>query len=374
MKSVVIFIESLYCGGAERSLISLLNNIERSNLSIKVLVSKRGGEFEKELPEDIGLENITFYPTFISRLKFKIARIFNFFYKKHNAQLFWKATKKNIPVFHGHYDIAIAWGQGFATYFVSEKINATKKYAWVNTDYEKAGYVFRLDYDKYNRFDKIVCISDFVGQIMKRRFDENRVITIKNIVDRTEILSRTKDTVSMHFDKTQCNILSVGRLEIYKGFELAVLAAGILLKRGCNFHWYIIGNGSEKDTISRLIIKNELQPYITLMGQINNPYPYMNECDIYVQTSRFEGMGRTLIEAGILNKPIITTNFPTASYLFEDKITALIVEMNPEAIANATELLINDQIIRENLTNNLMNKGDNEKEVTLNKVYCLLNC
>lgn len=102
-----------------------------------------------------------------------------------------------------------------------------------------------------------------------------------------------------------------------------------------DFHWYIIGEGSERSVLERNIANRELQDYISLLGFRENPYPYIREAYVYVQTSEFEGLGRTLIEASVLNRPIVSTNFPTAYGILKDRDDALIVEKTGEDIAIA---------------------------------------
>ena len=109
-----------------------------------------------------------------------------------------------------------------------------------------------------------------------------------------------------------------------------------------------------------------------LIGFRENPYPFIKNCDIYVQTSLFEGLGLTVIEASILNKPIVTTNFPTAFSILEHKKTGVIAEMNPEDIAFGIQRVINDNDFRKQLIENLENQVDNEKEKTLKKVKKLI--
>ena len=99
-----------------------------------------------------------------------------------------------------------------------------------------------------------------------------------------------------------------------------------------DFHWYIIGEGSERSVLERNIANRELQDYISLLGFRENPYPYIREAYVYVQTSEFEGLGRTLIEASVLNRPIVSTNFPTAYGILKDRDDALIVEKTGEDI------------------------------------------
>lgn len=98
----------------------------------------------------------------------------------------------------------------------------------------------------------------------------------------------------------------------------------------------------------------------------------MNNADIYVQTSRFEGYCLTLGEARILNTPVISTNFDVVYNQLVDGENGLIVDMKPKAIAEAIERISRDSVLREHIVDNLKKekKGNIEE---IEKLYNLLN-
>ena len=110
-----------------------------------------------------------------------------------------------------------------------------------------------------------------------------------------------------------------------------------------------------------------------LLGYKENPYPYIKSCDIYAQTSLFEGLGLTVIEAAILQKPIVTTNFPTSYSIIENEITGLICNMNPLDIAKSIERYLNNPELNKKIVKNLSLLKNNDKEISLNKVNDLLS-
>lgn len=333
-KKIVFFVESLHCGGAERSLLSLLNNLDSSKYDIYLLVLNKGGEFEEFLPSFVIYNKVNIKFTLLGRLKFKLFK--KLLPKRHNAQFFWKAFNSSIPQYSESFDIAVGWGQGFATYFTAEKIKAKRKLAWVNTDYAKAGYKSQYDQEIYSKYDKVVGISDFVKNSMEVFIPTEKVVTIPNIIDVDDVEKRANKPISENLKKNyKMLIVSVGRLAKPKAFDLAIKAANILKDKGVDFIWYIIGEGSEREYLQSLIDQYELKQHFTLLGFRSNPYPYINQADLYVQTSIFEGLGRTLIEAAMLHKPIVTTDFETAYDLVDQDKTGMITPKAPEAIAAA---------------------------------------
>ena len=75
-------------------------------------------------------------------------------------------------------------------------------------------------------------------------------------------------------------------------------------------------------------------------------YPYMAQCDVYVQTSSFEGYGLTIAEAKILGKPVVSTNFDVVHDQIKHEHDGLIAEMTPESVADNILRLINEKDLR----------------------------
>lgn len=343
-RKLVFFVESLHCGGAERSLLSLLNNLNPSRYDIQVLVLNKGGAFEEFLPSFVTYNKVDIKFGFLGRSKFKLFQ--KLLPKRHNAQYFWKAFNSSIPQYSEEFDIAVGWGQGFATYFTAEKIKAKRKLAWVNTDYAKAGYKSQYDQEIYSKYDKVVGISDFVKNSMEAFIPADKVITIPNIIDVDDVEERAKERINENLKKNEeFVIVSVGRLAKPKAFDLAIKAASVIKTKGVNFVWYIIGEGGEREYLQSLIEEYDLKDHFTLLGFRSNPYPYIKQSDLYVQTSIFEGLGRTLIEATMLHIPIVTTDFETAFDLVDENKTGLITAKNPKDIASAIiELYQNEDL------------------------------
>lgn len=371
MKNIVFFVESMHCGGAERSLLSLLANLDPSRYNIDLLVINKGGEFEKFIPKHVNYKSADTSFAIFGKLKFKLYQ--RFLTPRHKAQFFWKAFKNSIPEYKTNYDLAIAWGQGYATYYTAKKINAKRKLAWVNIDYEKAGYVKDHDVEIYSKFDKVVGVSDFVKESMQMFLPTEKVISIRNIIDITDVTQRARAEVSEKFDPQFFNIVSIGRLAKQKAFETSVEAAKILKEKKFQFRWYIIGEGAERPFLESLVEKYNLKDNFILLGFRDNPYPYINNADLYVQTSAFEGLGRTLIEASILCKPIVTTNFPTAFGILKPNETGIITEMDAVSVAIGVQSIIENTELRDKIIKNLENQVDNGKETTLAKVYELFD-
>lgn len=376
MKNILFVIESLHLGGAEKSLVTLLQNLDYNLYEVDLITFHEAGFFREFVPAEVNQMQITFPKlSLLDRLRYAVKRKQN--EKMHPAQLFWPIVSSYFKKIEKQYDIAIAYNQGFATYFAADKILATKKYAWLNTDYQKAGYQSEKDQEFYAKFNKVVTVSPEAEKSFRKAFQKSLSVIeteiIKDISDDRIIKEQASKKLEFNFNSSEINIVSVGRLISYKGFRLAIEACKILKEKEYPVHWYIVGEGTERSSLENDIESNKLTEYFTLVGADPNPYPYMKACDIYVQTSLFEGLGLTVIEASILQKPIVCTNFPTAFGILKDNETGLIAEMTAESIAENIERLINDVNLRNLLVKNLSLQENFDKEKSLQQINDLLN-
>ena len=166
-------------------------------------------------------------------------------------------------------------------------------------------------------------------------------------------------------------ILTLGRLANGKRYDRAIEACKILKEKSINFRWYALGIGGLKEELKSKIRENGLENDFLLLGVKANPYPYIKRCDIYVQTSDFEGFGLAIAEARILNKPVVTTRFDAVYNQMIHRKNGLVVDMNAEAVANGILELIYNKELNNNIVEYLKRekKGNMEE---LDKFYDLI--
>lgn len=388
-KQLLFVIDSLTCGGAEKSLVTLLNLIDYSKFDVDLMMFKRGGAFESLVPENV---HIILAPHYFEQLQLRknrklkdiyyrlktsfLLRVNGLFKEKyHTEQIVYQSLKSYLKNQEKEYDCAIAYNQGMPTYYVSNHITAKRKLAWINCNYVETKYNKRYDALCYQEINHVVVVSDFIRESLKKYPFYKKVEVVNDIVDPQliECLSELNDQYDGGMEYKGLKLLTVARLEKIKGYDLLVRAASRLKKEGLEFKWFIIGEGTERDRINSLCQQYHLENEIILLGQKTNPYVYMKRCDIYVQTSRNEGLGLTVIEAKILEKPIVCTNFSTASSLIEDKEDGLLCNIDEKDIALKILELIRDKELYTMILRNLQvqQKFDTKREIE--KVYNLID-
>lgn len=394
MKKLLFVINSLTIGGSEKSLVSILNLIDFSKYTVDLLMLKVGEEFDKYIPEQVNILPIPKYYSYlydnnldialVEKLRFKLCRYKcsiklklngKLMKRQNNQQIFYENQKKLLNELEKKYDVAIAYAQGFPTYFIVDKVKANKKFAWINCDYTATAYDKELDKLYYDKIDKIIAVSEAGKKsiVNVNKDYEKKIEIIKDIVNPKLIQDMSKEKIN-ELDYNEFNIVTVARLVVgYKGYDLAIKAAKLLKDEGYNFKWYAIGEGNDRDKINRLIQENKVEDRFILLGSRDNPYPYMKNCSLYVQPSRIEGFGLTVIEAKILKKPIVCTNFSTSKELIKHKFDGLIVEIDEKSIFNGIKSYINSIDLKEKIINQLNNQRPYNTLNELSKIYELIN-
>lgn len=377
MKKIIFVMPNFGAGGAEKSLLMLLYKLKDiKDLRVDVLFFKKEGIFIEQIPKEINvidadktlktayskfsLKNIKSFRTCVISFMRPFATLISKLFSKserHKRQIRWKYFyKRYISVLQEEYDFACGYLDGEAMYYVVDKIKASKKYGWNQNDYRGLHISEKIDSKYYAKLDKIVTLSDVCLEILKDVFPNytNKMVQIPPIVTEEYINSCAKKFIPEEYGENDgFRIISVGRLVEQKGFDMAIEAAEILKERCINFKWFIIGNGELYESLRQQIEKSNLRNKVILLGEHGNPYPYIKNADVFVQSSRYEGKSVVLNETKMLAKPILATNYPTVTDQIENGVDGVIVEMNPEGIANGLERLINDKTLQETLKNNL---------------------
>ncbi|SEC07583.1 glycosyltransferase [Paenibacillus sp. GP183] len=394
---ILISVYDMEIGGIERSLINMLESFNYDKYEIDLLICNHTGDFLGLIPDKVNvLPQKPKYTVFrkpllqclkeghisttIIRVLCKAAagvkaRLRNL--KEGSGyiqmQLTLKYSSYVLPRQKKKYDIAIsyAWPHDI----VANKVTADKKIAWIHTDYSELEIDNKLDLDVWSEFDHIASISDACTKAFLTKYPslENKIILIENITSPKFIQKMAEDYIQLNVTNNQAfNIVSVGRLSFVKGFDMAVEALRILHDKGLTeIKWFIIGYGGFESELKELIAQNNLEDSFLLLGKKTNPYPYIKACDLYVQPSRYEGKAVTVTEAKILGKPILITNYPTASSQIEDGIDGVTCDLSVVGIVDGIERLYRSHEFRNALIDYLKDQ-DFSNTYELNKLELLM--
>jgi len=185
---------------------------------------------------------------------------------------------------------------------------------------------------------------------------KHKITVIPNYVDSTEVLKKSLHNIDFSTDGIM--ILSVGRLSAEKGFNLAIEACRLLVDAlpDIPFSWYVLGTGADEKKLSSLISFHGLEKKFYLLGENENPYPYMRMADIFVQPSYYEADSIVIHEAIILKKLIVATRTHSTARLINHLIDGIIVDISAKSIADGILLLLTDSEIKNTILTNIQNK------------------
>ena len=279
----------------------------------------------------------------------------HFFGKTEFAELNINFDK--IPELQETFDIAVNFHihSPFLVRYLSEKVTAKKKLSWIHNDFATTQYNIKRLQSYLKCCDTFFAVSQKLVDEFIEIFPEYNEITFLalNLVPFDEIkkkatLDRAEEYVSV--PNGYLKLLSVGRLESQKGYDLTIKVCKKMIDSGLKFKWFIIGEGSERKIIEKEIKKHGIENTLCLLGIKTNPYPYFKDCDIYVQTSKHEGWGLTITEAKTFYKPIVATNFAGAKEQLKNGINGDIAEISVNSIYEKLLRLFEEPDRRNNYT------------------------
>ena len=341
MKRVAIVSRKMITGGVERALIAMLKHIDYTTTEVDLYLEALGGELFEELPKEVhciqlpsvqGAEALS-HPLSAAR---KLRAMLKLRSKRWSyIEQCWLSSQMLMPI-RKEYDVAIAYHapNTVPVFYVIDGLKAGKKILWLHGDLENNAGDTELALRYHSRYDQVFAVSRSAQDSFIQYHPEmqSRVSVFHNYIDAEDIRRKSYTGPVFSDEFSGVRILSIGRLDDQKGFDLAVTSCKELIDKGYPIRWYVCGEGAGRDLLERMIRENGLDGQFVLLGNQPNPYGYLRCSDLYVQPSRSEGYCTTTNEARMLGKPVITTAVSGASEQFENNVTGWIVPIDADAI------------------------------------------
>lgn len=376
-KNILFVVDNLKMGGVTRVLINLLKNLDTTQYDIDLLVLHYYNDMAIEIPKNIniisGSKSFSIVDKNIKSLirQKDIKNILTkvYFSFKIKTDLIKNTIKKDRLIkVKKHYDVEIAFGDGFP-YIYTSCGNSNKKIAWMHSDVMVKDYSARYYKNikkALSKMDLCVAVSDQVATAYKKRYNIENIEVIANIIDDYEIIQKSQLPVSIPFDDKQLNFVSVGRLDYSKNYLMLLNISKHLIEDGYNFKIYIIGDGDEKSLLEKSIINLNMEKNFILLGRKDNPYPYIKYSDLFLLSSRYEGLPTVIIEALILHVPCISTEVAGVKQILDNSFGIITKNTENDFYLGLKNLLDNPKQINE-MKKNLQNyKYDNN--TIINKI------
>lgn len=372
-------------GGIERSLTSFLRVLDTKNNEVLLVLHDQKGTLHKELPLD-GIE--VFYVDSIDPSSiltedikhFRFLQVIRGIWNRAMLRLesdwyarimyTYRIIQRKLR-FPGHFDCAISFTTDYSDLSMIVAADADKRVCFVHGDATQGRRAARLNNHLLRKLDKVYCVSAQAKELFLQAHPHcvESADILHNVILPEDILSKADEPADgMLLDETPA-ICTVGRLSPEKGQQLIPEVAQLLLSNGYRFRWYVVGDGPLRPQLQQLIDKLKLHEHIILLGYKSNPYPYIKNCNIYVQTSLSEAYCLTVAEARILCRPIVTTDAPgLREQIVHGENGLITASMTPQALANEISSLLAIPQICARFIEHLKN-ASTEETPPLQKLY-----
>lgn len=284
-------------GGVEKNLYIIANYLENkmSNLMICTLSTNQKNKFNQSI------NFISPKKRFSEKLNIRIKYLICLF-------LLFKFLLKN------NNSVVISFQANIYCILVCKILNTkiivrsnSSPAGWYHNFFKKFIYKFII-----SLADRVIVNSiDFKKQMVKNF--GIRVNCIFNPLNISEIIKKSKIDKKKYFlnlNKNHLKIVNLGRLTDQKD-QITILKAARILKEKIEFKILILGRGIEEKKLKTYIKNNKLKKHVLIKPFLLNPYGAIRQSDIFVLSSKYEGLPNVLLEAASLKKFIISTNCPT---------------------------------------------------------------
>lgn len=179
-----------------------------------------------------------------------------------------------------------------------------------------------------------------------KMFDSSRIHVIYNGIDLAEF-SSSENTVFYKAGEGEYIIGNSGRLVYQKGQKFLIELAAILKKRELNFKILIAGDGALKSELQKYAQQLDVQDKIIFLGFVKDIYAFMNQLDVFVLTSLWEGFGYVIAEAMACGKPVVAFNTSSNPELVKQGENGFLVPFQDiDQFAQKIEALLKDKELR----------------------------
>lgn len=295
MKELIIFMPSIEGGGVEKNLFIISNYLSKKihNVSLITASKKYKSHFNKEIKFiSPGFE---FWDNRGRKTKYLVCLIILFFKILLNKKYIVFAFQANI------YCIILCkiLGVNIITRSNSSPSGWSKNFI--------KNMIFKNTLKKSNTI--IVNSHQFKNEL-KRKFNVQANL-IYNPLDKKNIIFRSNLSKKKYYKKPDSlKIINVGRYVDQKD-QITLLKALNEIKNKIKFEAILLGRGTDHNKLNRYIKNNQLDKSIKLVNFKKNPYPIIKQSNLFILTSKFEGLPNVLLEAATLKKFIISSNCPT---------------------------------------------------------------
>ncbi len=358
-KKILIRIGSLRHGGAEKVLSILLKNLPSDKYEIDLLLNNRSGKYLPEIPDWINIKHIINSEPILTNKPHEIPiKIFRVLYFK---------LLKIFPgiIYHQilngkKYDVELAANHNLLEQMLKSPHKNSRKIIWIHNDLSSLKDFPPRRIQKFFGYDKIMVISDKIKQtfenLAENDSEKNKIIRIYNPLDTNEFLQKSILPIEKYeFDNQTYTFIGIGTVDAQKGFDRLIKVHKKLLHEGLYHKILIIGDGPDFDNTKKMANEMGVSNTFSMIGFVDNPYPYIKKANSFILSSRYEGFPTVLYEAITLKKMIVATNVSGATDMLDNGNLGLIVENSEAGIYDGMKKVLTNPELGKSYQNRIAN-------------------
>ena len=367
MKKLLFVINQLYKGGAETSLVNLLNHLDDTKYDVELLILNQSP-----------IENAVSLVNQISK-KVKLCDAYKEYQKvtisdRVRAKLIYTMEQKGAYYFpaldfvrNKIYDWAFFIGEWSSPSFVAYEVQAKIKAAWIHNDLSEAEYFDEKHYFYFaDQFDYFIFVSQnsLSASVKKYPFLKEKAVCIYNINDVECILKCARKRIEDWPKQRLPILLTCANFRTQKNHLRQVKVMAELKHRGVDFIWVNIGATTDKGIVSqvkKLCRVEGLEEKFLILGPKENPYQYIKKADAVAVLSDYESWSMVITEAKIVGTPVISTRTSGALEQIEDGKTGILTGFSVKEIADRIEEFLKNKQLQEQIKENIQNFDNTEK-------------
>lgn len=388
-KKIIFVTKALWIGGIETALVNLLNQLNYEKYEVTLLVLHAELNLLHQINPNCRILIADREKTYSFDKKYKYTRLYHLTEEAEHPSVLHRMFMWMIPFLkwienrqYIRYIRHLMRNENFDTCIIYSDVAAETAIRGIRAErflmYYHHGAMRHVYHDQtaYKKCDKIIAVSENQAEELRKFIPSaaDKIITIHNLTDMERIQRKAAEDTTEVFDKTKFNIVTVGRVSYEKGMDIAVQACTKLVEQGvANICWWIVGDGPAMPEIRTLITETHMDPYIKLVGMKDNPYPYVRQADLYVQPSRAESFGLTILEALILGKAVVSTDTHGAEENIIHEVNGLICKTDANDVSRIIKnLLENPEILIKLKDYPIIEKCIKENKEIMNKLEQIL--
>lgn len=359
MKKILFLLTNMNIGGTEKSFLNLLGTLSPEEYDVTLLLLEPTGGFMEFIPPWVHIEVMPGYSVMREEILEPPLKIVKQYIKENkiiraiclafchilfkitdDRTMYYRYVLKDAIRLQSEYDVAIAYAGpfDFLTVYVLYYIQAKEKVQWIHFDVNKFHFNTKMCRRLYPKFDRINVVSEEAKKALLKKIPKiaSKTSTVLNVVSAEQCHALADAGHGFEDGYTDGKrIVTVGRLSKEKGQDIIPEVAAYIKSKGMTFRWYLVGDGKLKADIENKCNKYNVSSDIVFLGTTPNPYQYLKQADIYVQTSVHEGFCITLAEAKVFNLPIISTDCAGAHEQLDGVTGCHVVQREVSEIGNA---------------------------------------